>query len=72
MKFKPFPEAPDKKLGVENDQLGPNTFFTRPTKLKSVLRFSITPPSEKMSQLFVLENINIICCKNITDISITG
>ena len=38
MKLKPFREAPVKKLGVENDRLGPEMFFTRPKKFKSVLK----------------------------------
>ena len=29
-KLKPFPEFPDKKLGVENDGLEPTKLFTRP------------------------------------------
>jgi hypothetical protein len=32
MKFKPFREDPDKKLGVENDRLVPKKLFTRPKK----------------------------------------
>ena len=32
MKLKPFREAPAKKLGVENDRLGPKKLFTRPKK----------------------------------------
>ena len=38
MKLKPFREAPIKKLGVENDRLGPEICFTQPKKLKSVLK----------------------------------
>ena len=38
MKFKPIREAPDKKLGVENDRLGPKKFFTRPKIWKSFLK----------------------------------
>ena len=38
MKLKPFREAPVKKLGVENDRLGPNKFFTRPKNFKSFLK----------------------------------
>ena len=38
MKLKPFQEAPVKKLGVENDRLGPNKFVTQPKKFKSVLK----------------------------------
>ena len=38
MKLKPFREAPDKKLGVENDWLGPKKLFTRPKKWKLILK----------------------------------
>ena len=38
IKFKPFREAPDKKLGVENDCLGPKKLFTRPKKWKLILK----------------------------------
>ena len=38
MKLKPFREAPVKKLGVKNDRLGPEMFFTWPKKFKSVLK----------------------------------
>ena len=38
IKLKPFREAPDKKLGVQNDLLLLTRLFTRPKKLKSVLK----------------------------------
>ncbi len=38
IKLKPFWEAPDKKLGVQNDGHGPTNFFTRPKVRKSVLK----------------------------------
>ena len=38
MKLKPFGEAPGKKLGVENDRLGPEIYFTRPKKLNSDIK----------------------------------
>ena len=38
IKLKPFREAPDKKLGVENDRLGRKISFTQPTKWKLFLK----------------------------------
>jgi hypothetical protein len=37
-KIKTLSEAPDKKLVVENDRLGPKKLFTRPKKWKSFLK----------------------------------
>ena len=36
MKFKPLQEAPDKKLGVENDRLGPKKPFYAAKKMKII------------------------------------
>ena len=38
IKVKPFWEAPDKKLGVENDGHGPTNVFTQPKMRKSFLK----------------------------------
>jgi hypothetical protein len=38
MKLKPFWEAPDKKLGVENDRLRPKKTFYAANKIKTIFK----------------------------------